>query len=138
MSVCRRVAYAPRWVATMAGPGREGNRDRRLSQSFCRGFVESFAGLTARSESTASGASESAFQQGFDALVEFLEALFALDHLAIDEKGRRRIHLQHFGGELLIGRDLVEQRLILEAFLDRLLAQSGLQADPRQRLGGVL
>src|SRR5712675_1120049 len=85
-----------------------------FSQRFCRGFVESFAGLTVPNESDALGPSESAFQQGFNALVEFLEALFALDHLAIDEKGRRRIYFQDLGGELLIGGDLVEQGLVLE------------------------
>src|SRR5258705_4467273 len=120
------------------GGGRRATAAGSFSQRFCRGFVESFAGLTVPNESNASGPSESAFQQGFNALVEFLEALFALDHLAIDEKGRRRIDLQHIGGELLIAGDLVEQRLILEAFLDGLLAQSGLQADPGQRLRGVL
>src|SRR3954471_23404798 len=119
----------------MAGPARKGNRRRRL---FPKVLWSPFAALTPPSESNASGASESAFQQGLYALVEFLKRLFALDHLAINEKGRRRTDLQHLGCELLIGGDLVEQRLVLEAFLDRLLAQSGLQANPGQRLGGVL
>ena len=38
----------------------------------------------------------------------------------------------------LVGGDLVEQRLVLQAVLDLLLAQAGLLADPRQRLRGVL
>src|SRR4051795_5072335 len=110
MSVCRRVAYA-------ALMGRDNGRGGAAGQppraAFPKRFVESFAGLTAPNESNASGGLESALQQGFDALFEFLEALFALDHLAVDEKGRRRIHLQHLGGEFLVGRDLVEQRLVL-------------------------
>ena len=126
----------------MAGPGRKGNRRRHLFPRVCCGFVnrfdEVFAGLTAPDESNPSGASESAFQQGLKALVEFLEPGVALDQLAIDEEGRRRIDLQNVGGVLLVGGDLVEQRLVLEAVLDRLLAKPGLLADPRQGLGGVL
>ena len=30
------------------------------------------------------------------------------------------LHLQHLGGVFLVGRDLVEQRLILQAILDLL------------------
>src|ERR1700674_697407 len=50
-----------------------------------------------------SGANRSALQQRFDSLVEFLERGLALDHLAVDEEGRRRSDLQHFAGEFLIG-----------------------------------
>src|ERR1700677_721633 len=67
-----------------------------------------------------SRANRSALQQRFDSLVEFLERGLALDHLAIDEEGRRRIDLQHFAGVLLIGFEFVDQRLVLEAILDRL------------------
>src|SRR5438045_9731159 len=133
MSVCRRVAYAALMGRDNGGAGAEGQPPQA---AFPKGFMEPFAALTPPSESNASGALESAFQQGLYALVEFLKRLFALDHLAINEKGRRRTDLQHLGRELLIGGDLVEQRLVLEAFLDRLLAQSGLQANPRQRPRG--
>src|SRR4051794_11405567 len=55
---------------------------------------------------------ESALQQRFDSLVEHIETRIACDLLAVDEEGRRRIDLQHVAGVFLIGRDLVEQRLI--------------------------
>ena len=70
-----------------------------------------------------SSGSESALQHRIDALCELFEALLALDHLAVDEEGRCRLHLQHVGGELLVGRDLVEQRLILQAVLDLRLGE---------------
>src|SRR5437899_859126 len=125
------------------GAGAEGQPPQpAFPKAFAKGsvtcFVEVFAGLTASDESNLPGTSELAFQQGLKALVEFLEPCVALDQLAIDEEGGRRIDLQNVGGVLLIGGDLVEQRLILEAVLDRLLAQPGLLADPRQGLGGVL
>ena len=68
----------------------------------------------------------SALQQRIDLLGEVFERDLALDHLAIDEEGRRRIDLQDLVGELLVGGDLVEQRLILQTILDRLLGQAGL------------
>ena len=37
----------------------------------------------------------------------------------------------------MVGGDLVEQRLVLQALLDRLLAETGLLADPDQRFSGV-
>src|ERR1700755_1006107 len=40
----------------------------------------------------------SALQQRIDSLLELLERGLALDLLAIDEEGRRRIHLQHLTG----------------------------------------
>src|SRR5258708_35952616 len=60
----------------------------------------------------------SALQQRRDTLRKFLERGFALEHLAVDEEGRGRIDLQNFAGVFLVGRDLVEQGLILEAILD--------------------
>src|SRR3979409_1584115 len=69
-----------------------------------------------------SGFVQSALEKRLDALVKFLERGLALDLLAIDEKGRRRIDLQHLAGVLLVGGDLVEQCLILQAILDLLLA----------------
>ena len=48
------------------------------------------------------------------------------------------LHLQHLGGVFLVGRDLVEQRLVLQAILDLRLGEAGLLADPGQRLRGVL
>src|SRR5947209_15050450 len=65
---------------------------------------------------------KSALQQRLDYLVEVLECRRAFDHLAVDEEGRGRIDLQHLVCVFLIGRDLVEQRLVLQAILDRLLA----------------
>ena len=46
--------------------------------------------------------------------------------------------LQHVGGVFLVGGDLVEQRLVLQAIVDLLLAEAGLLADPGQRFRGVL
>src|SRR3984957_16017818 len=57
----------------------------------------------------------SALQQRIDPLGKFLVRSLALDLLAIDEEGRRRIHLQHVGGVFLIGGELVEHRLVREA-----------------------
>src|ERR1700760_4728842 len=51
----------------------------------------------------------SALQHRIDALAELLERGLALHHLAVDEERRGRIDLQHFGGEFLVGGDLVEQ-----------------------------
>src|SRR5713101_10118956 len=115
MSVCGRVASCGSWEATMARPRPEGNRRRGFSQGFCRGYG-------AVGNPGSAGAQESALQQRFDPLVEFLERGLAPDHLAVDEKGRRRADLQHLVGEFLVGGDLVEQRLVFEAILDRLLA----------------
>src|SRR5581483_8060026 len=86
----------------------------------------------------ASRGARSALQQRIDSLLELLERGLALDLLAIDEEGRRRIHLEHLGRVFLISDELVEQRLVVEAGLDLLLAEAGLLADPRQRLRGVL
>src|ERR1700730_17084621 len=102
-----------------------------LTKAFA-GLTKAFAGLTGHTNPARQGA-ESALQERLDLLIEFLERGLALDHLAVDEEGRCRIDLQHFAGELLIGGDLVEQRLVLEASLDRLLAEAGLLADPGQR-----
>src|SRR5216684_8316721 len=99
-------------------------------KGFIEGFIEGFVELIGSYESRPGGDKESALQQRFDLLVEFLERGLALDHIAIDEKGRRRVDLQHLVGEFLVGGDLVEQRLVLEAILDRLLAEPGLLADP--------
>src|SRR5665213_1307573 len=104
----------------MARPGRKGNRRPglfpRLLSSLLQGLLGSrypkiFYGFL---EQARSRASESALQHRLDLLVEFIERRFALDDFAIDEEGRRRIHLEHVGGVLLIGGDLVEQRLVLE------------------------
>src|SRR5215213_6966975 len=92
--------------------------------------------IPARASLAGTTGCESALQQRFDLLVEFLERGRALDHLAVDEESRRRVDLQHLAGKLLVGGDLVEQRLILQAVLDRLLAEPGLLADPGQGLGG--
>src|SRR3954454_23030216 len=80
---------------------------------------------------------ESALQQRFDSLVEYIERGVALDPLAVDEEAGRRIHLQHLAGVFLVGDDLVEQGLILQTVLNRLLAEPRLLADPRQGFGGV-
>src|ERR1700676_235203 len=80
-------------------------------------------------------AMRSALQQRRDALGKLLERGLALEHLAIDEEGRCRIDLQNFVGVFLVGCDLVEQRLILEAILDILFAKARLLADPLQGFG---
>src|SRR5579872_6147650 len=65
-------------------------------------------------------------EQRLDPLVEFLKRGFAFDLLAVDEKGRRRIDFQNVGCVFLVGDDLVEQRLILQAGFDLALAQARL------------
>src|SRR4030081_1704922 len=130
MSVCGRVAFRGSHGPTMARPGPKGNRRPGLFPRLLRGLRVPVNPVRQREES--------ALEKRLDALVKFLERGLALDLLAIDEKGRRRIDLQHLASVLLVGSDLVEQRLILEAILDLLLAKPGLLADPRQGLGGVL
>src|SRR5258706_7018575 len=125
-------------AATMATPRPEGNRPARL-------FPRLFPGLFPRlleglrdCMNPPCGDAKSALQERLDLLVKFLERGLALDHLAIDEKSRRRVDLQHVAGELLVGGNLVEQRLVLEASFDSLLAEAGLLADPGQRFRSVL
>ena len=62
-----------------------------------------------------------ALQERRDLFGEFFKRLLAAQHLAIDEEGRRRIDLKDFVGEFLVGRDLVEQCLILQALFHLLL-----------------
>src|SRR3954470_5160167 len=71
----------------------------------------------------------SALEKRVDLLLEFLDRGLALDLLAIDEEGRRRIHFKNLAGVFLVGGDLVEQRLVLQAGLDLLLCETGLLAD---------
>src|SRR3954466_13546469 len=80
---------------------------------------------------------ESALQQLLDQGVEIFE-FDTLYPLAIDEETRGRIDLQHLAGVFLVGGDLVEQGLIFQTLLDRLLAEPRLLADPGQGVGGVL
>src|SRR6202790_2428934 len=101
MSVCGRVA-------SCGSHGRRQWRGRRRRATAAAAFPKAFAGVMGRYEPRFAGAQESALQQRFDPLVEFLERSPALDLLAIDEKGRRRVDLQHIAGVLLIGGDLVE------------------------------
>src|SRR5258707_9585716 len=98
------------------------------SQAFCQGFFPRLLRGLSGYLNPACRYVKSALEQRLDLLVEFLERGLALDHLAIDEKGRCRVDLQHLAGEFLIGGDLVQQRLVLEAGLDGLLAESGLLA----------
>jgi hypothetical protein len=57
-------------------------------------------------------------RQRFDLRLQFLKRHRALEHLAIDEEGRRCIDLEDLIGEFLVGGELVEQRLIFLAGLD--------------------
>src|SRR3982750_4062114 len=125
-----RLKAAP-MAATMAGGGVGGKGGGGA-------FPKAFAGLTGAAYLRREELAQSALQQRFDPLVEFGKGCLAFDLLAIEEKGRRRINLQHLAGVFLVGRDLVEQGLVLEAILDGLLAETGLLADPDQGLGGVL
>src|SRR5260221_6673706 len=118
--------------------GRDNGEAGAGGQPARRAFPKAFVGLTGLVESALAGPEESALQQRLDLLVKFLERSLALDHLAIDEKGWRRVDLQHVAGEFLVGGDLVEQRLVLEAGLDGLLAEARLPADSRQQFRGVL
>src|SRR3979411_1796247 len=93
MSVWGRVAscdsHGPQqW----RGRGRRATAAPGFSQGFCRGYGGVWTPV--------SRDARSALQQRFDLLVEFLERGFALDHLAIDEKGRRRVHFQNLSGAL--------------------------------------
>src|SRR3981081_3143822 len=112
---------AAREAATMARPGPEGNLRAGLFPRLLQGLRDCMK--------PACRQAESALEQRLDLLVEFLERGLALDHLAIDEEGRRRVDLQHVAGEFLISGDFVQQRLVLEASFDRLLAEPGLFAD---------
>src|SRR5438876_5801052 len=117
--------------ATMATPRPKGNRSRRL-------FPRDLSRLLLDLGERLNPGPESALQERLDLLVEFLERGFALDLLAVDKEGRRRINLEHLAGVFLVGGDLVQQRLVFQATVDRLRAEAGLLADPRQRVGGVL
>src|ERR1700731_3950938 len=108
MSVCGRVAFGGSDATTMATPEPEGNRRPglfprllfRLPGCACCSWQKSSSGLAPawfanrRRSVQRKGANRSALQQRFDSLVEFLERGLALDHLAVDEEGRRRIDLQ--------------------------------------------
>src|SRR5437879_13649242 len=118
------------WNATMAMPGPEGNRRSRL---FPRVLSRLSWGLRGRLNPDP----ESALQERLDLLVEFLKRGFALDLLAVDKEGRRRIDLEHLAGVFLVGGDLVQQRLVLQTSVDRLRADARLLAAPRQGLGGA-
>src|SRR6516162_1214952 len=114
-------------AATMAAPRAQGNRAEALFPRLLRGLYYALNPVE-----------ESALEKRVDLLLELLDRGFALDLLAVDEEGRRRIDLQHLARIFLVGGDLVEERLILEAGLDLLLGKSCLLADPGQRLRGVL
>src|SRR6516162_4412638 len=114
-------------AATMAAPRAQGNRAEALFPRLLRGLYYALNPVE-----------ESALEKRVDLLLELLDRGFALDLLAVDEEGRRRINLQHLARIFLVGGDLVEQRLVLQALFDLLLGQAGLLADPRQALGGVL
>src|SRR5258708_37979975 len=107
--------------------GAEGQPARR---AFPKGFIVGFAAYG----TVEMRWRESGFQQRFYPLVELLEAGFADDHLAIDEKARRAIDLQHILGVFLDGGDLVLHRLVLQAILDRLNAEPSLPPDQLQRV----
>src|SRR5258707_12162376 len=127
--------WASRLRRLMAGDNGEAGAGGQPRQGL---FPRLLRGLRAAGNAGSARAQESALQQRFDPLVEFLERGLAPDHLTVDEKGRRRVDLQDLVGELLVGGDLVEQCLVFEAILDRLLAEAGLLADPGQRFRGVL
>ena len=98
----------------------KGNRRRGLFPRLLQGYYERIMPEIYRDSGAVKfPVNAQLLSSGFDPLVEFLERGFALDLLAIDEKGRRRIDLQHLGGVFLVGDDLVEQRLVLQAGLDR-------------------
>src|ERR1700743_3829142 len=61
---------------------------------------------TAGSPGPAMNDGRSALQQRFDLGVEYVERRFALDDVAVDEEGRRGVHLQNVGGVFLVGGDL--------------------------------
>src|SRR5579859_74315 len=90
---------------------------------FCPFLERGFARNPNAGEAFESCAGRSAsLQKRVDLLLEFLNRRLALDLLAVDEEGRRRVHLQYVAGVFLVGGDLVEQRLVLQAVVDLLLA----------------
>src|SRR6266576_1122855 len=86
--------------------GRQTARDQLLSSDLIF--------LSNASNGLSLGVGPSALQERVDLLLELLDRGLALDLLAIDKEGRRRIDLQHLAGILLVGGDLVEQRLIFQ------------------------
>src|SRR5882757_6273541 len=135
MSVCGRTALAALIAQTMARPGPEGNGPRRLFPRVLQGFCPVFCWTYGIARISGR---ESAFQQRVDTPSEFLEGGFTHDFVAVDEKGRRALDLQDVLGIFLTGADLVLHRLVLQAVLDRLRAQSRLPPDQPQRVGGFL
>src|SRR4051794_34637431 len=60
-------------------------------------------GIDSFSKVLVSEPGRSALQHRIDALRKLLKSLLALEHLAVDEEGRRRTDLQHLAGEFLVG-----------------------------------
>src|SRR3954447_22702789 len=77
------------------------------------------------------------FQERLDPLVQLLERHRALEPLAIDKEGRRRIDLYGLHRVALVGGELVEQRLVLHAGLDVLPAHAVELADETQCVLGL-
>ena len=147
--MCGRVAlggpYAPRqW--------RGGGRRATAARAFPKGF----AGVLPANREFADAAVIAAVVTALDASLRtrceidqlFSSALILLSNSSNEvapltisplmKKVGVELTFSTSAGEFLVGGDLVEQRLILQAVLDRLLAEPGLLADPRQGLGGVL
>src|ERR1700756_5338075 len=126
----------------MAGPSALGNRRGALFPSLLLGLSRPIhldwqcrSSSASRRSDLACGIAlrwtrlgRSALQQWIDPLLEFRDRRLAPDLLAVDEEGRCRVHFQHFRRVFLIGCDLVEQRLIVQAGLDLILAQARLPA----------
>src|SRR5712675_2668997 len=98
MSMCGRVASCGSW----AGDNGEARVGGQPPQEL---FPRLLRGLRAAGNPGSARGQESALQQRFDSLVEFLERGLAPDHLAVDEKGRGRVDLQDLVSELLVGGD---------------------------------
>src|SRR5258707_4848579 len=92
------------------------------SQAFCQGFFPRLLRGLSGYLNPVCLLVKSALEQRLDLLVEFLERGLALDHLAIDEKGRCRVDLQHLAGEFLIGGYPIQQDLVLASGLCSLLS----------------
>src|SRR5581483_3253563 len=71
----------------------------------------------------------SALQNRGEGLVELVERGRGVHLLAIDEEGRRGVDAEGVGGTRADGRDVVQQLLVGEALLERLLGETRLLGD---------
>ena len=94
--------------------------------------------LPDRTKTTAAGLIDQPFSSGSIFFWNSSNEVSPLIFSPLTKKVGVESTFQHLGGVNLVGGDLVEQRLVLQAILDLLLGKPGLLADPGQRFRGVL